>query len=120
MATTKEDAINILISQEGIDTNKISDGYHTFGELYEHRIQLFIALCRYNGKAWISRFHSDGKLAFGGGWFVIGIGKDPGTQITYHLPDHYWEQCSFAEVLNKAPRFDGHSSDDVLERLMKL
>jgi hypothetical protein len=30
----------------GMDTNRISDGYHTFGELYDHRIQLFIALCK--------------------------------------------------------------------------
>ena len=26
-----------------IDTNLISDGYHTFGELYDHRFALFLA-----------------------------------------------------------------------------
>jgi len=29
-----------------MDTGKISDGYHTFDELYDHRITLWIALCR--------------------------------------------------------------------------
>lgn len=26
------------------ESNGVSDGYHTFGELYEHRVVLFIAL----------------------------------------------------------------------------
>jgi hypothetical protein len=42
--TTNEDAINTLIAGPLINTNQISDGYHTFGELYDHRISLFIAL----------------------------------------------------------------------------
>lgn len=127
---TKEDALNILIKD--VDTNKISDGYHTFGELYEHRIQLFIQLCKrlsslpgdfiapINSEVWRSRFHSDGKIAYGGGWFVLGIGKVAGYQITYHLPEKYWTECSFAETLDLAPEFDGHTSNDVLQRLKNL
>lgn len=60
--------------------NKISDGYHTFGELYEHRIALFIALCRAiegtENDAW--------KMPPKDGWFLMGIGKEKGKQITYH------------------------------------
>lgn len=28
------------------DAGEVSDGYHTFNELYDHRIKLFITLCR--------------------------------------------------------------------------
>ena len=104
------------------------DGYHTWDELYEHRIRLWLALCRYfiQGKAsydsrnvWISKLHSDGTSL--DGWFIMGIAKEMGNQITYHLPLSYWDECvKTAEVLEKAPEFDGHTTDDVLERLKNL
>ena len=51
----------------------------------------------------------------------MGIFKEKGKQITYHLPEKYWEEVSdFASVLEKAPEFDGHTPEDVLERLNKL
>lgn len=102
------------------------DGYHTFDELYEHRHTLWIALCRtwdtdnesYTHRPWRSKIHSDGSKYEG--WFLLGIGKEPKKQISYHLPISKWEETSFAETLDKAPEFDGHTSDDVLERLKKL
>lgn len=100
------------------DTGKISDGSHTFDELYEHRHALFIALCyerQENTKVWRSKLHSDGS--FLPGWFVLGLGKQKGYQITYHLPLSKWEITNFAETLERAPEYDGHSSQDVLERL---
>lgn len=41
------DKINRLISQSLPEEQKelISDGYHTFKELYAHRVKLFVALC---------------------------------------------------------------------------
>lgn len=119
------EAIEALINPS--DTNTISDGYHTFGELYEHRIVLYIALCERlvaaeenegQGKeVWKSRKHSDGSVW--DGWFLLGINKKAGEQITYHLPEKYWMKCNFDE-LQKAPDFDGHTSADVLERISKL
>lgn len=102
------------------------DGYHTFGELYEHRINLWMALCKEISKhfpvnpVWRTKKHSDGELAFGGDWFVLGMYEDNNSQITYHLPIEKWEECSFAEELEKAPEWDGHTSDDVLKRLKNL
>jgi hypothetical protein len=107
------------------------DGYHTFGELYDHRVALWIALCGIissdcghcsgnDNYSWRSKRHSDGELSFGGMWFVLGIGKEKGEQITYHLPIEKWDECEFAETLEKAPEFDGHTSDDVLERLKEI
>jgi hypothetical protein len=121
---TKEQALNVLIKDS--DTNKISDGYHTFGELYEHRITLFIALCKaiFNfypnpPKIWMTSKHSDGSSY--AGWFLVGINTESGEQISYHLPDSKWADCcAFAELIDHAPEFDGHTSADVLERLKKL
>lgn len=111
----------------------ISDGYHTFDELYEHRIVNFIALCRtcdmlnevafgtdYEPRAyvWRSKKHSDDSEW--DGWFILGINKELGKQITYHLPISKWEETEFAETLDKAPEFDGHTSADVLERIKQL
>ena len=70
------------------NTNEIADGYHTFGELYEHRIILFIALCRAYSEdvteyksvpVWRSKLHSDGTIF--DGWFIMGINKEKGKQI---------------------------------------
>lgn len=106
------------------------DGYHTFDELYDHRITLFIALCRIikagcsegcgnSGiEVWRSRLHHDGNGYEG--WFIMGLELEPGKQITYHLPLSRWEETDFADTMERAPEFDGHTSDDVLERLKKL
>lgn len=107
--------------------NQISDGYHTFGELYDHRIELYITLCRlsaemeylgYGVMPWRSKAHSDGSVW--DGWFIMGIHRQPGKQITYHLPMSYWDRTSFCRTEDKAPEWDGHTSEDVLERLKIL
>jgi hypothetical protein len=122
-----EDEINYLIKENELDTNKISDGYHTFGELYEHRIELYIALAllikvsddhSLQNSVWRSKAHSDGSIW--DSWFILGIGKDVGQRITYHLPISYWNQTDFAETLDNAPEWDGHTSKDVLNRLKTL
>lgn len=110
----------------------VSDGYHTIEELYDHRITLYIALCkviwrRYSDDAmkvnakevWRSKLHHDGTGY--DGWFVLAIGTEPGKQITYHVPLSRWDETEFAETFDKAPvPFDGHTSSDVIERLKLL
>lgn len=106
----------------------LSDGYHTFNELYEHRIELWIALCKFyynlnytnenTPNVWRSKFHHDGSSF--DGWFILGIFKSYGNQITYHLPLSKWDDVGFAETLEFAPEWDKHSSQDVLERLKAL
>jgi hypothetical protein len=116
------DFVNALIKNGGIFAGDVSDGYHTFNELYDHRIRLYIALCSLlsgdiaDGTVWCTRTHSDGSLW--PGWFLLGIGSKAGEQITYHLPESHWDEvATFATVLDKAPEFDGHTPADVLERL---
>lgn len=107
----------------------ISDGYHTFDELYDHRITLYIALCKSYQHiknnvediwfpVWRSHKHSDDSMYIG--HFILGIGYEKGKQITYHIPMYRWEEANFAKTLEKAPEFDGHTSQDVLERIKNL
>lgn len=98
-------------------TNDISDGYHTFGELYEHRLALFIALIKMNPKlSWRANNNDDGS--FFEGWFVAGI-KLPTGDISYHLPNKRWQDLDNLGIStsNCAPKFDGHTSHDVIDRL---
>lgn len=98
----------------------LSDGFHTFDELYEHRIALWITFCRLTDDfyPWRSQLHSDGSKI--DGWFILGIGRSPGEQITYHLPMSRWGDTEFADTLDRAPEWDGHTPADVLSRLMNL
>lgn len=117
-----ENTQNAVLSLPSEKRELISDGYHTFKELYDHRIEIFIALCREINqhspfKVWKTRLHSDGSSFEG--WFVLGIGYEKGEQITYHLPLSRWHDCDCVD-LERAPEFDGHSSSDVLERLKQL
>ena len=106
-------------------TDDISDGYHTFWELYSHRIHLFIALCKSlvyndNNHDWNcikSKLHDDwSEFKW---WFIIQL-ETPVWQISYHLPNEYWDKCWFMETLEKANKWDWHTSDDVLDRLLKI
>lgn len=118
---TIEKIVNALIVGHSSCTSKISDGYHSFGELYDHRIELYLALCRVvsdanNNYIWMSKKHSDGQEFVG--WFVLGIDSDKGKQITYHIPNSRWKECArIFDVLERAPEFDGHTAEDVLKRL---
>lgn len=110
------------------EKDQVSDGYHTIKELYDHRIRLFIEYLKLRYKSdkhfkisseiWKSLSHSDGSKYEG--WFILGIYKEKGFQISYHLPINYWEECYFADTLEQAPEFDGHTSEQVLERLKSL
>jgi hypothetical protein len=88
----------------------VSDGYHTFAELYAHRHALFAALtAAYPELSWRKPIgsHLDG-------WFLVGMSL-PHGQVSYHLPQHYWHE--FNHCLAAAPDYDGHTSQDVIDRL---
>lgn len=118
---TLEDQLNEKIkkldSEKMIDTNKISDGYHTFDELYEHRAKLFSVICNMNKNiSWKSKLHDDGTMVEG--YFIVGINTSEG-QATYHYGLCYWDLFN-VEELEKAPKYDGHTSSDAIERILTL
>ena len=108
---------------DDIKTDNISDWYHTFWELYKHRIHLFIALCRpiknWDDEINVIKSHKhfdDSQMEW---WFIVQM-DTPYWQISYHLPNEYWDKCDYIKTVDKANEWDGHTSDDVLERLLKL
>jgi hypothetical protein len=103
--------INILCSGH---RGELSDGYHTFNELYRHRITLFIYIAKKHAECGgsVYRFHHYE------GWFCLGLETEHG-QISYHIPKSQWEKCDFAGY-ERQPEFDGHTSEDVLRRLELL
>lgn len=123
------------ITFHGPETMQVSDGFHTLDEVYSHRISLFMALCRMQSRfnqlaeaqglvaplrAWKSRHHHPEDQKMYDGWFVMGIGEREGEQISYHLPVDLWNVCDFAMEFVHAPKWDGHTPADVLERLKTL
>jgi hypothetical protein len=50
----------------------------------------------------------------------LGLGKEEGKQITYHLPMDKWKDCEFAQTLDQAPEFDFHTPQIVLDRLKEV
>lgn len=95
---------------------EVSDGDHTFEDLYRHRNLLFIGFLNLVNNGWYSERHSDGS-AFDG-WFIAGVELEEGQQITYHLPNEYLKLCALSlQHLEYAPEWDGHKAEDVLDRL---
>lgn len=98
-------------------------------ELNETRIALFIALAalvkerNYQDRVdvyrvWRAKKRADGSVR--DGWFLFGIGEEFAEQITCYLPDSFWGKTVFAETLEFAPIWDGHTSADWASRLYKL
>lgn len=105
------------------EIGSVSDGFHTFNELYEFR-KLYNA-CLFNewAKAGLynvhkSWYHNDEELCFGGGWFIV-MADLPTGQISNHYENMDWDifRC---EAKKKADEWDGHTSADVAKRLQEF
>ena len=106
----------IPIPETGI--GDLSDGYHTFNELYHHRAILFSVICNvFKDRAWKSKKHHDGTMY--DGMFIVGI-DTPKGQATYHYDiDPYWGMFQVKELSN-APEWDGHTPDEAINRISTL
>lgn len=123
---TIEEKINATIKAANADTNIISDGYHTFQELYDFR-KVFNAVLfnewykqgKYNVHKSIR--HNDGKYCFdsNGKWFIV-VAVLPTGQISNHYEIKDWDLFKCAAVDMALFPFDGHNSGDVLNRLIQL
>lgn len=103
--------------------DEISDGYHTFNELYEFR-KIYNA-CLFNEWAkteaipvYKSKRHYTGEECFGGGWFIV-VAETPFGQISNHYELKDWDLFQVPCAEKSLVEFDGHTSKDVLERLEK-
>ena len=111
--------INKLILQgkdQGFLTKDISDGWHTFGDLYYHRMILtYIILKNYPSLSWKSKKHNDESMFKDS--FIVGI-ETPIGQYSYHYNIKYWDMFDVKE-LERAPEYDGHKPEDI-DRLLTL
>ena len=92
---------------------ELSDTYHTFDELYDHRAVLTALAFRCLPYAWKSRKHEDGTMF--DGMFIVGA-PTPDGMITYHYDNEYWDLFRVPEI-SRAPKFDGHTPEDVIKRI---
>ena len=106
-----------------IDTKYVSDGHHTFGELYHYRM-LYNALSAFfismnstdKISAVKSRKHSDGEYPFGDpNWFIVVITLPTG-QVSNHYRLEHWDLFDIPDV-PLPPEYDGHNSQEAAKRL---
>lgn len=142
--------INKLIQElPSEERSKVSDSYHTIEELYNFRKVYNAALFNewasrtqmtttrthkpgdygatfedtvvWNPKYDVHKSwkHHDGELCFGGDWFIV-VAVLPTGQISNHYYKDDWNLFKLP-VVNKAKyEFDGHTNNDVLNRLKSL
>jgi hypothetical protein len=98
----------------------MTDGVHTFKELYEFRMLYHAHAVR----SWMEQGinvvrswrHHDGDECFGGGWFIVVAELSTG-QVSNHYRSPQWPVFAGVPEVATAPEWDGHSVEDVLRRL---
>lgn len=104
------------------DEHEISDGHHTFGELYAHRralSALMAVAAATDNDAWRSKEHNPEDDPMFPGYFIVGIELPTGT-ITYHYKLKYWDDFAGVPERPHAPKWDGAAPNDTLVRLREL
>lgn len=107
------DSVLILPCEVG----QVSDGYHTFSELYDHRCLLWVNVLHAHKDHAFKTWRNDSGDECDG-WFIAGLDTDFG-QITYHLPEKLWPLLDVKET-EKNEGYDGHTPAQTLQRLEKL
>ena len=102
------------------------DNYHTIQELYEFRLMYNALLFnewsnREDIEVYKSKRHDDGSIPFDDeNWFIVVAILPNGKQITNHYHIDYWDYFQIKEYPKVKDKFDGHTSEDVLDRLREL
>ena len=93
-----------------VNTGELSDGHHTFGELYYHRMILFVVICHtFKDVAYKSKLHADGTMYED--YFIVGI-TTPQGEYFYHYHLEHWNKFQIKE-LERALEYDGHKPSDI-------
>ena len=109
---------------EGVEAENVSDGYHSFGELYDFRKMYNAVLFNEwskQGKYSVhkSTRHFEGDECFGGGWFIV-VANLPSGQISNHYEIDDWDLFDCRAYEKALLPYDGHTGQDVLNRLAAL
>lgn len=105
--------------QQEQDIGEVSDGYHTFNELYYYRMLYNAAFFNLLPKEWVhkSKRHHTGEECFGGGWFIV-MANLPTGQVSNHYELKDWDLFKVPEK-EFADEWDGHTPQEAAERLHK-
>ena len=121
----KPDIFEKSYDKEGLkDMGEVSDGYHTFNGLYNFRKFYNAAAFNVWSKDGLydvhkSKCHNDGIPCFGGGWFIV-MAVLPGGQVSNHYKLEDWDLFQCPEEPFVKHMYDGHTAEDVLERLKEV
>jgi len=143
----KKQQVDAFINNPALNTKveineNTSDGHHTFKELYEFRKAYNVALFNEWAKIktgkivdwgsepatmkWLPKYdvhkswkHNNGELCFGGGWFIV-VAVLPDGQISNHYKAEDWDLFKIPEEEKAKYEFDGHTGQDVINRLLKI
>ncbi|QIW89797.1 hypothetical protein PQE71_gp115 [Bacillus phage Izhevsk] len=111
-----DSGVSFIDTEDLMRVGEFSDSYHTFDELYYHRMMLFLVICHtYKEQAWKSMLHSDGTMFDGS--FIVGV-TTPEGQYSYHYREQDYDLFKVKE-LEFAPEYDGHVPSDIT-RLLSL
>lgn len=114
------DAVIKKMQQPCENMGEVSDGHHTFNQLYHQRAVLFATIVNEHPEiSWKSFKHSDGHYCFDedGAMFIVGVDTPEGS-YTYHYHKKYWDLFKCKE-LEYGKKWDGHTEKDVT-RLLSL
>lgn len=116
-----EEIVELIDSfqQEQTDMGEVSDGYHTFNELYYYRMLYNAAFFNLLPKEWVhkSKRHHTGEECFGGGWFIV-MANLPTGQVSNHYELKDWDLFKVPEK-EFADEWDGHTPQEAAERIHK-
>lgn len=113
-----DEILSIIDSlQQEQDMGEVSDGYHTFNELYYYRMLYNAAFFNLLPKEWVhkSKRHHTGEECFGGGWFIV-MANLPTGQISNHYELKDWDLFRIPEK-EFADEWDGHTPQEAAKRL---
>ena len=112
--------IQLEKNKKNISVKEISDGHHSFDELYRNRMILFCTLCNcFPDISWKSKKHYNEETdPMFNGDFIAGINTPKGV-ATYHFKIKYWDLFKVKE-LDRALPYDDYSNDEVMVRIMSL
>lgn len=116
--TELSDLLSFITSlQQEQDMEEVSDGYHTFNELYYYRMLYNAAFFNLLPKGWVhkSKRHYTGEECFGGGWFIV-MANLPTGQISNHYELKDWDLFKVPEK-EFADEWDGHTPQEAAKRL---
>lgn len=122
MHTVIEGENEFVHIEEIVDKMNEMDGL--IQELYDFRMIYNALLFNEwfkNGKFTVykSKKHHDGELCFDGEWFVV-VAILPTGQITNHYHVDYWDLFKIPSYEYVIHEFDGHTPEDVLDRMCDL